>query len=111
MRTIALWLVASLCLLGCDDDDEDHCRYNQGTDQCFGSLGGTCDRDRDCWQGECCTSKDCGGGMCTLSCRDDLDCPFGMACHDDLCFYACESDADCAYRWSCEHKKTVCQAD
>ena len=60
----------------------------------------------------CCTDdKNCGGGMCTLECDNDSDCPSDMLCEHDVCFYMCDSDADCAPEMSCEHGNTICEYD
>ena len=42
------------------------------------------------------TSDNCGGGMCTLRCDRDLDCPEDMLCEHETCFFGCASDEDCA---------------
>ena len=94
---------------GCGGVSSDKCRFEP--ERCNGGAGTLCIDDRDCAGGlECCTDdKNCGGGMCTLACRDDLDCPSDMLCEHDVCFYACASDADCAPTMSCEHKNTICE--
>src|SRR5687768_9640790 len=45
-------------------------------------------------------------GMCTLSCFDDRDCPFGGGCfavqgQDYLCYQRCYVDVDCPLGFSC----------
>jgi hypothetical protein len=74
-----------------------------------GQLGGECGVDDDCVEGECCTNKNCGGGMCTFSCKKDGDCPEDMRCEHDFCYFACERDEDCAAGQSCEHGETICE--
>jgi hypothetical protein len=105
-------LLAALSLPACDDDDDypyyDECRFEPGL--CAGGLGGLCGGNQDCAVGFCCRNpKECGGGMCTLSCRNDLDCPVEMACEHGMCFYSCRSDLDCAAGQHCGHGHTVCE--
>jgi len=108
-----LGLVQAVAVLGgCGDDDYPYssgCRFDP--DLCAGGPGAECRADVDCEVGyECCTERsNCGGGMCTLSCRVDLDCPPDMACQHDKCFFLCRSDLDCAVGQSCEHDHTVCE--
>jgi len=99
---------------GCDDDDDgtsggDACRFDP--EVCVGAHGALCRVDEDCGGGLfCCTERaNCGGGMCTASCKNDRDCPGDMLCEHDKCFYACDSDRDCAEEMSCEHGNTVCE--
>ena len=72
-------------------------------------TGAPSDEDDDCESEYCCGSGNCGGGMCTYPCRDDLDCPDSMACEHDTCFFRCDRDVDCAPGESCEHGDTVCE--
>jgi hypothetical protein len=94
---------------GCGGVSSDKCRLDP--EKCRGAAGALCVDDYDCDPGlECCTEKDnCGGGMCTLSCEEDYDCPADMLCEHSICFYACASDLDCAPEMSCEHDNTVCE--
>ena len=105
LRTLAALtsLFALLAVAGCAPA---HCRYDPG---CGGGVGATCDNDSQCATGWCCDSGNCGGGMCTYSCRDDLDCPSDMLCEHDTCFFNCASDEDCAVGMSCEHGQTICE--
>lgn len=61
------------------------------------TVGGACIDDRDC--ASRCTRKDAyPGGMCTVSCRGDLDCPAGTVCVDDdggICAVSCHAAVDC----------------
>jgi len=62
------------------------------------AVGGTCTVDADC-ASQCVGGDHYPGGMCTLSCRDDRDCPAGTECIDDqggICAISCRSDSDCA---------------
>ncbi len=94
-----------------DDLSSEKCRFEP--DRCDGGAGATCRDDRDCANPLfCCEdSGNCGGGMCTIECRGDRDCPIDMLCEHDLCFYACDGDRDCAPEMSCEHGNTVCEYD
>lgn len=63
-------------------------------------VGGACATDRDC-DHRCITSDTFGGGMCTVSCTTDNDCPTGSAClassHDGpFCAVTCSIDSDCS---------------
>lgn len=111
LRWLSLVPFAAALFVGCGDDDDqpyDACRYEP--QYCTGEPGSFCDTDRDCYAGICCTERaNCGGGMCTYSCRDDRDCPPDMACEHDVCFFRCSSDRDCAVGQSCEHGNTVCE--
>ena len=60
-------------------------------------VGGACHVDADC-QARCVGGDHYPGGMCTVSCRDDRDCPRGTECIDDqggLCAISCSVNADC----------------
>ena len=76
---------------------------------CDGDVGGACGDDFDCFDGVCCSDKNCGGGMCTYLCDGDLDCPGGMACEHGYCFFECDGDGDCGPGQKCEHGKTICE--
>lgn len=99
---------AMVAAQACHGPNSEECRFDP---DCGGGLGGTCDKDRDCFEGFCCDSDNCGGGMCTLDCDGDRDCPDGMRCEHDICFFACDSDRDCAAGAQCEHGNTVCEWD
>ncbi len=109
-------MVTVVCLLAvvtshCGDGplSSDTCRLDP--QHCTGGAGTRCDDDRQCHGGLfCCQEKtNCGGGMCTLSCVGDLDCPGDMLCEHDKCFYRCADDRDCAAGMTCEHGKTICE--
>ncbi len=74
-----------------------------------GGVGASCASDRDCFDGVCCESDNCGGGMCTFACDDDRDCPPEMLCEHSTCFFICSDDRDCAVGQSCEHGNTICE--
>ncbi len=76
-----------------------------------GGIGAFCDRHADCVDGYCCDSDHCDGGMCSLPCDSDVDCPVNMLCEHDTCFYICDSDRDCAAGQECKHGNTVCEWD
>jgi len=111
IRTLpaAAGLVATALLLGSCGYNTTKCRLDP--EACLGYPGGFCEDERDCRAGTCCTSNNCGGGMCTYTCDEDVDCPPTMRCKHDTCFYACESDLDCASGMSCEHDNTICEWD
>jgi hypothetical protein len=118
--TKAAWLAAiMISLLGpsCTEDEpdrhpDDHysedCRF--APDLCGGDLGALCVDDYDCGDGHCCTEEaNCAGGMCSLPCDNDGDCPSFMACEHHTCFFRCDHDDDCAEGQSCEHGETICE--
>lgn len=93
---------------GCSSEPE-NCRFDPS---CGGGVGSFCDHHDDCETGFCCNDDgNCRGGICTYTCRDDLDCPGDMRCEHDTCFFACDSNLDCAEGMSCEHDNTVCEWD
>ncbi|GAB5543988.1 MAG: hypothetical protein RLO52_40160 [Sandaracinaceae bacterium] len=99
-------LFVLLGVSGCGPGDG--CRFDPAA--CGGDVGASCVGDGDCADGFCCTEDaNCGGGMCTLPCEEDLDCPSFMACEHRVCFFRCEVDEDCAVGQSCEHGQTVCE--
>lgn len=104
---LALLGVASASMLvGCAPGEG--CRFDP--DSCGGDVGATCVSDGDCLDGYCCTEEsNCGGGMCTIECRDDADCPSFMGCEHRVCFFLCDVDEDCAIGQECEHGDTVCE--
>jgi len=58
-------------------------------------VGDACRGDGDC--ADRCV-QDFPGGFCTVSCRDDVDCPRGTVCADakgGICLFPCDSDAQC----------------
>lgn len=112
LLAIALSALFAAALPACDDDDYPYsfgdCRYYPG--RCVGGLGALCSANSDCAVGFCCREpKQCGGGMCTLACRNDLNCPIDMACEHEKCFFVCNSDLDCAIDQHCGHGHTICE--
>jgi hypothetical protein len=62
-------------------------------------VGAACTADSQC--GEQCLDNErhFPGGMCTVACRTDADCPSGSVCIDEeggVCIVTCRVDADCA---------------
>ena len=96
----------SLCeLSGCDDSAGPY-----GSGNYPGNIvGAWCHVNGDCGSGYCCTSPACGHGMCSYTCRTDLDCPMGTRCEGGTCFLACSSDYECLQGQHCSHEHTVCQ--
>ena len=79
---------------------------NGGIGPGSGVVGGPCSVDTQC-QSRCLNTHDFGGGMCTVSCRFDADCPGGTTCLDKsggVCAIQCASPQDCADfgpGWTC----------
>lgn len=107
-------LALPVLAVSCGDDEPppgpagEDCRFEPAN--CGGDLGALCVNDSDCWDAYCCTEQsNCGGGMCTLPCDRNDDCPSFMACEHHVCFFRCSDDADCAAGQSCEHDNTICE--
>ena len=69
-----------------------------------GLVGGACNDHRDCKE-RCLEGKDYPGGMCTVDCRDDRDCPGGTYCTDKsggVCLLACGNSGDCPGGYVCK---------
>lgn len=82
-------LCAAIGLSGCGDDRE---------------VGAACEMHADCLE-RCVEGKDFPGGLCTVACDDDRDCPGGTACvdkKDGICVPACERDRDCQGGYKCK---------
>jgi hypothetical protein len=78
-----------LLLIGCRGDE---------VGPSGGIVGGACASDRDCAHRCLSDNSHYPGGMCTLSCSRDADCPSGTSCVDDaggICAINCVSDGDC----------------
>lgn len=62
-------------------------------------VGGSCVDDRDC-QERCLQGGDYPGGFCSVTCRDDVDCPEDTICVDKdngVCVFPCDAVADCDF--------------
>jgi hypothetical protein len=70
-------------------------------------LGARCDTKDECAERCLAPSGDYPGGMCTVSCASDADCPDGAACVDEeggVCLFACASAPNCEFLgdgWTC----------
>lgn len=115
--SVLLFWSASFWACGSDDD---HGAVGPNS----ALVGGRCDGNKDC-QERCVTGGDYPGGMCTVSCNDDRDCPSGSACVDasgGVCAPLCGGKGDCdpfGPGWACRDRKlkhgpgqvTVCRGD
>jgi hypothetical protein len=62
-------------------------------------VGAACTADNQCSQQCLDNERHFPGGMCTIACSSDADCPSGSACIDEeggVCIVTCSVDADCA---------------
>ena len=62
-------------------------------------VGAACTADTQCSQQCLDNERHFPGGMCTISCSTDGDCPSGSVCIDEeggVCVVTCNVDADCA---------------
>lgn len=91
-------LTSGLFMVGCNDD--------VGWEG--GLVGGACRDSNDCDpDSKCVRGKDYPDGTCTLSCRDDGECPSGTFCVDKeggICLLGCELNADCRAQYVCDRK-------
>lgn len=110
----------ALSFSGCGDDDDDRGGVGPGSRL----VGGACNDHADCKE-RCVEGKGYPGGMCTVSCGSDKECPSGSACIDDaggICAALCGGDPDCdgfGPGWGCRDRKrrnapgdvAVCRGD
>ena len=100
MSSLAL---ATLAVSACDDDAGNDRIGNSGD-----VVGGPCRTNDTCAEGsECIVGGDFPGGMCTLACSSDADCPGATRCISNeggICMLPCESKADCREGFQCEGK-------
>lgn len=67
-------------------------------------VGGSCDENSDCDE-ECLRGGDFPEGTCSVSCRDDSQCPDGSNCIDKeggICLLTCERPSDCRGGYTCK---------
>jgi len=85
-------IVSSVLLGGCGRDDEGIGPHGE-------LVGASCATDRDCAHRCLRDNAHYPGGMCTVSCQRDADCPAGTSCVKDsggICAVSCRASADCA---------------
>jgi hypothetical protein len=61
-------------------------------------VGGQCSTDNDCVK-RCVRNRSFPGGLCSLSCNSERDCPGGTTCINSeggVCAIVCLQVADCA---------------
>jgi hypothetical protein len=75
------------------------------------SVGAACTADAQCARTCLVDDQHFPGGMCTLPCATNADCPSGSVCaaeHSGLCVVSCAVDADCAAfgrGFVCDHEQ------
>lgn len=100
-RTISWLCCLALTSGACTDDDA---RLNV-------QLGARCQAPNDCASRCLATSEAYPGGMCTLGCTADADCPRGSACSgldDGVCLFVCRDDSDCKFLGVDEERPWLC---
>jgi len=104
---VSRWIITGIfaIVIGCSSHDGPVYTGNPAQS----GIGSLCYTGYDCATGFCCTSPPCHGGMCTVQCRNDLDCPYGTRCDGGACFYNCFYDTDCALGQTCKKGRTLCQ--
>lgn len=74
-------------------------------------VGGPCDTGGGCAGGSAClTASMYPGGMCTVDCETQADCPNGTACVQEsggTCLLACSSASDCRDGYDCIEKSAM----
>jgi len=107
-RSFRAFLALALPLLAACGDDGSSGGNADGIGNEGDVVGGPCDASSACADGsECITSGDFPGGMCTVNCSTDADCPDGTYCISNeggICMLPCDSKADCRDGFQCEGK-------
>jgi len=91
---MALWLILLACSVPSDVSR---------------SVGARCDVNDEC-DGRCLSGAAYPGGMCTLDCDDDVDCPDDAACvqeQGNICLFRCDQAIDCEFLgagWTCQSR-------
>lgn len=74
-------------------------------------VGGPCSGGSGCAGGSSCLEASMyPGGMCTLDCETQADCPGGTACVQEsggTCLLACSSAGDCREGYDCIEKSAM----
>ena len=91
------WILTFALIAGCQSSDVSR------------TLGARCDQSSECDE-RCLVAAgpDWPGGLCTISCDDDGDCPGDARCVADeggVCLFECSADPDCGFLgagWGCE---------
>jgi hypothetical protein len=92
--SLRLWLTAAVCFtVGCASPEVSR------------AIGARCDTEREC-DDVCLTGGDHPGGFCSLTCRNDGDCPSDARCATDrsACLLRCSTNDDCKFlgsKWGC----------
>jgi hypothetical protein len=95
-RPLALALLIALVATGCNDSTISR------------TLGARCAVTADCAQRCLAPDPETPGGLCTLSCTTDGDCPTAARCANQqggVCLFGCATDPDCAFLgagWTCQ---------
>ena len=69
-------------------------------------VGGSCYYHSDC-EDRCVSGRHFPGGMCTITCDGDYDCPSGTYCIDrsgGICMLGCERHHDCRRDYECSRE-------
>ena len=75
-------------------------------------LGARCDDHDECDE-RCLRAARYPGGLCSLSCDDDGDCPSSSSCADvidGVCLFDCERGPDCQFLgtgWTCQEEAAL----
>lgn len=100
MKSLVLAAFALCLCAACGDDRVPGMAGNDST-----LVGGPCSENDDCDQKLCETIPTFPGGLCTLSCGNDNDCPRGSSCagltSGWVCLVDCQTSSDCRVDWSC----------
>lgn len=95
IRAVSVLLTSAVFAFACGGD---------GVGRDGDLVGGPCASAGDC-EDRCLEGGDYPGGLCTVSCNTDEDCPPGTHCIDEeggTCFMGCEFPEDCRVGYTCK---------
>lgn len=102
LRSMATGLLV-IALLGCGSGG--------GVGRNGDVVGGACTPEAGCAGGSSCLLASMyPGGMCTVDCETQADCPNGTRCVQEsggTCLLACSSASDCRDGYGCIEKSTL----
>lgn len=106
LSMLVVFFAALALVVGCGGDETGDRTDDNDTEVSEDSpvVGGECNDDEDCEE-RCLTGDDWPGGMCTLNCDDDTDCPDYSYCIEEergVCLMDCYEDDDCPSGYKCD---------
>jgi hypothetical protein len=99
---VAVWFALALAVAGCGND---------AVGKNGNVVGGSCSASGGCAGGSVClTDTMYPGGMCSIVCQQQSDCPNHTVCVQEgggRCLLACSSASDCRSGYACQDKSTL----